>query len=231
MKLTPIYTIAQNLNAQFTEQAGWRVPINFSDIEAEIAAAREGVALADCSANGKLTIEGHQAAAFLQTIWEAPSLEIGRGAVMANGEVYRLRADMFFISTPPGEETQALQTLTDAAQSFADLITVTDITHGRAELRPVGPASAELLSRLCGLDFHPAMFPNLAAKQSSLAKTAQLIIRHDLGQIPAFSLIGSSSLGAYLWKTIMQAGRDLAIAPIGQAAFKALNEGREKRGA
>jgi heterotetrameric sarcosine oxidase gamma subunit len=231
MKLTPLYTIAQNLNAQFTEQAGWRVPLNFSDFEAEIAAARDKVALADCSANGKLTIEGQQAATFLQTIWEVSSLEIGKGVVMANGEVYRLRADMFFISTPPGGEAQALQTLAGAAQSFADLITVTDITHGRAELRLVGPASAELLSRLCGLDFHPGMFSNLAAKQGSVAKTAQLIIRRDLGQIPAFSLIGSSSLGAYLWETIMQAGRDLAIAPIGQAALKALDEGREKRGA
>lgn len=225
MKLTPIYTLAQSLNAQFTEQAGWRVPINFSDLEAEIAAAREGVALADCSANGKLIVEGQQAPTFLQTVWEVSSLETGRGVVMANVEVYRLRVDMFFISTPPGGEAQALQTLTGAAQSFADLNTVTDITHGRAELRLVGPASAELLSRLCGLDFHSAVFPTLAAKQSSVAKTAQLIIRHDLDQIPAFSLIGSSSLGAYLWETIMQAGRDLAIAPIGQAALKALSEG------
>jgi heterotetrameric sarcosine oxidase gamma subunit len=98
------------------------------------------------------------------------------------------------------------------------------MTHGRAELRLIGPASAELLSRLCGLDFHPSAFPNLTARQSSLAKTTQLIIREDIGALPAYSLVGARSLGAYLWLAIMQAGRDLDIGPLGQAALDRVRE-------
>jgi len=242
MKLTPIYAIAQDLNAQFIDRAGWQVPASFSALEAEVAAARDGVALADLSANGKLTVEGRRALDFLQTIWKLPPLEISQGATIETGFLdrkfkkckasvfretrflgfYRLRADLFFIAAPPGLEAEVEQTLTGAALSFPDLITVTDLTHGRAELRLIGPASAELLSRLCSLDFHPAAFPNLTARQSSVAKTAQLIIRADLVELPAFSLIGASSLGAYLWETIMKAGRDLGIAPVGQTAIERL---------
>jgi heterotetrameric sarcosine oxidase gamma subunit len=153
-----------------------------------------------------------------------PPLAIGQGTAVPEGHVYRLRADLFFVSTPPGIESDVLLPLHEASHTAGDLVTVTDITHGRAELRLVGPASAELLSRLCGLDFHPSAFPNLAARQSSLAKTTQLIIREDIGALPAYSLVGARSLGAYLWHSMMQAGRDLGLEPLGQAALDRVSE-------
>jgi heterotetrameric sarcosine oxidase gamma subunit len=79
------------------------------------------------------------------------------------------------------------------------------------------------LSKVCGLDFHPLAFPNGWAKQSSLAKTPQLIIRRDIGELPAFSIIGVRSFAAYVWETIMEAGYELGITPIGQAAVQALS--------
>lgn len=88
----------------------------------------------------------------------------------------------------------------------------------------IGPHSGELLSRLGGLDFHREQFPNLTAKQSSVAKTRQLILRQDLGKHLAFSLVGDRSLATYLWRTIIEAGQDLNIAPIGQSAMVRLGE-------
>ena len=88
----------------------------------------------------------------------------------------------------------------------------------------IGPASQELLSKVCGLDFHPSVFPNETAKQSSLAKTTQLIIRRDIGKLPAFSIIGAQSLGPYVWDTPMEAGREFGIVPIGRAALAALED-------
>jgi heterotetrameric sarcosine oxidase gamma subunit len=112
--------------------------------------------------------------------------------------------------------------LTNQAADHPDLITVTDVTHGNAELWLIGPNSAELLSRLCGLDFHDSQFPNGTAKQSSLAKTTQLIIRRDLGDVPTYALIGGRSLAAYLWQTILEAGQDWGIQPTGLAALRPL---------
>ena len=133
------------------------------------------------------------------------------------------------MSTPPGRETEANEALNKAVRGENAFVTVTDVTHGRSELTIVGPRGPRLLSRLCGLDFQTQAFPNNYARQSSLAKTSQLIIRSDClsasgaETIVAFTLIGARSLAAYLWETVLEAGRDLDIAPIGQAALVQLS--------
>lgn len=218
IKLTPLYSIAQRLGATFTEQRGWRIPEVYTTPEAEIAAARERIVLADETPNGKLLLEGDQAESVLMEAFDLGSLKINEGR---NG-IYRLRNGLFFVSTPPGKEGGTEKKLTTASAASEQFVTVTDITHGRAEIRVIGPASQELLSKICGLDFHPSAFPNETAKQSSFAKAAQLIIRRDIGELPAFSIIGAQSLGAYVWDTVMEAGREFGLVPIGRAALSKL---------
>lgn len=220
IQYSPLHSTAQALAAHFTEVAGWRVPDSFTGVEAETAAARQRVALADASANGKILVQGQAAAEVLLAL----SLEIGAGMATSLGHIYRLRSDLFFVSTPPDAASDALQSIQAAASAAPGLVTATDVTHGRAQLQLVGPNSRDLLSRLCGLDFAPGAFPNLAARQTSVAKTTQLVIRRDLGQLPAFAIIGARSLAAYLWGTIIEAGRDLGITPIGQAALQEIGD-------
>jgi sarcosine oxidase subunit alpha len=136
--------------------------------------------------------------------------------------IYRLRDDQFFISTVANDVEGITAGLTTAARKAEGLVTVTDMTHGRSQLLVIGPKAAELMSRLCGLDFQDSQFPKLAARQSSVAKTRQLILRQDTAELPAYALIGSRSLAAYLWRTTLEAGRDLRIAPIGQKTFDGL---------
>ena len=220
IKLTPLYSTAQRIGATFAEQRGWHIPDVYTTSEAEIAAARERLALADETPNGKLLLEGDQAESVLMAAFDLNSLKINEGC----DGIYRLRNDLFFISTLPGKEVSAQKKLTTALAASEQFVTITDITHGRAEIRVIGPNSQALLSKVCGLDFHPSTFPNESAKQSSLAKTTQLIIRRDIGELSAFSIIGSQSLGPYVWDTLMEAGREFGIVPIGRAALAALEE-------
>lgn len=220
IKSTPLHATAQRLGATFTEQRGWYIPDVYTTPEAEIASAQERIALADETPNGKLLLEGDQAKSVLMAVFDLNSLKINEGC----DGIYRLRNDLFFLSTPPGREVSAQKKLTTASAASEQFVTVTDITHGRAEIRVIGPDSRELLSKLCGLDFHPSVFPNETAKQSSLAKTTQLIIRRDIGELSAFSIIGSQSLGPYVWDTMMEAGREFGVVPIGMAALAALEE-------
>ena len=55
-----------------------------------------------------------------------------------------------------------------------------------------------------------------------MAKTAQLIIRRDRNELPAYAVIGARSFGTYLWQTILEAGADLGLEPMGQAALNQL---------
>jgi heterotetrameric sarcosine oxidase gamma subunit len=170
------------------------------------------------------SLQGESSEAVLQSTWAVPPVIIGRGAFVEPGYLYRLRRDLFFIQVPPGAEGEVLRRLMEVTQDRDETLTVTDVTHGRADLLLVGPGSPALLSRLCSLDFHWDQFPNLSAKQSSVAKSRQLILHRDLGELPAYSLVGARSLAAYLWETILEAGYDLGILPMGQTALESLQQ-------
>lgn len=223
VKQSPIYSQALKMGARFTEGAGWQIPSLFSMKESEIAAARNQVALADVSDMGKIFIEGEMGDTIPLLSEDQPALSVGKGILQNGRYIFRLRSDQLFVSTPADGIEDAIKELSSAVQSRDELVTITNMTHGRSQLLVVGPKAAELLSRLCGLDFHDSQFPNLSARQSSVAKTRQLILRHDAGKVPIYALIGSRSLAAYLWETILEAGRDLHIVPIGQDSVNTLN--------
>ena len=228
IKLTPLHSVFQQRNVQFIEHQGWKVSQVYTTLEAELAAAQQRVTVADVSSNGKIMVQGNQAHAFLTVVLDLPAVDINEGTLVMDARVYRLRNDIFFISTLPGKEEIIKEILMAATQKADQFITITDVTHGRSEIMVIGPDSQELLSKLCGLDFHPSVFPNMVAKQSSFAKTTQLIIRRDIVSLAAFSIIGARSLGEYLWYTIIEAGREWDIMLIGQSALNILQEQSSK---
>ena len=228
IKLTPLHSVSQQCNAQLIEHQGWKISQVYTTLEEELEAARQRVAIADVSPNGKIMVQGNQAHAFLTATLDLPTITINAGTSVMDVKIYRLRNDIFFISTLPGKEEIIIENLMAATQESNQFITITDVTHGRSEIMIVGPDSQELLSKLCGLDFHPSVFPDMTAKQSSFAKTIQLIIRRDIIGLTAFSVIGARSLGEYLWHTIIEAGYEWDITLIGQLALNTLQEQSSK---
>ncbi len=223
--LSPLHSRLGTLDAEFAGRDGWQVAERFP--EAGPDAAARGVAIADESANGKLQVQGEDAEGLVGAAFAAPALAVGKSATVETlgpGRVCRLRRDLYFIGTAPAEAAPALERLhrEQGASENAETA-VTDLTHGCSELRLVGPAAPELLSKVCGLDFDQRRFPDGDARQSSVAKTRQLIVRGDVGGLPSYSLIGGRSLGAYLWDTLMQAGAEFAVAPLGLRDLRALS--------
>jgi heterotetrameric sarcosine oxidase gamma subunit len=159
--------------------------------------------LTDASADGKITVEGAEAAAVLTEAWGVAGLAVAAGAEVPVGRVYSLRPDLFFLHTEPDMVAAALDTLTTAVARRHAFVTVTDGTHGRAGIRVQGPGSVGLLARLCGLDFRPAAFPNRTARFGSLAKTRQLLIRDDRDGLVTFFVFGPRSLGGYVWEMMV----------------------------
>jgi 4-methylaminobutanoate oxidase (formaldehyde-forming) len=229
IKRSPLAFIPALEGARVTEVGGWRLAAASTDVEAETRASRDQVALGDNAPYGRITLDGEAAETILRRLWSTPPLTIGQGVEVPGTEgqpplqIYRLRHDRFFVRVlQPGADEGVFQRLAEAARQAARLVTITDYSHGWAELALIGPASGELLSRLCGLDFHPRAFPDRSARQTSLAKTAQLIVHSDLAGLPSYALIGGRSLAVYLWETMMEAGGDLGLRPIGWDAYEAL---------
>jgi heterotetrameric sarcosine oxidase gamma subunit len=140
--------------------------------------SQSAVELNDHSTLGKIQIQGQKTAEFLHQLYNL-ELRVGQGAVSGNNHIFRLREDIYWLIAPEEEIETTMAALEQTAVSFPHLITVTDYSHGRFCFQLSGPGSAGLLSRLCGLDFHDSHFPNLTIKASSVAKTTQLILRHD----------------------------------------------------
>ncbi|MEZ4513155.1 MAG: sarcosine oxidase subunit gamma family protein [Chloroflexota bacterium] len=224
-KLTPLYHLARQKGARMVTVGRWQVAADFGDVTAESRVCRTAVGLADFSHWGRLIIEGKAAMELLQGELGVEALGIGGGtAVSPTTHLYRLRPDRFLLNTAAGEEQPLLATLNRAASQADSLISVGDSSHGLAQLLLVGPHAARLLSRLCGLNFHDAAFPTLTAKQSSVGKTTQTILRHDFGSTPAYSLLGAASLAVYLWGVVLEAGADLGVRVVGETAVSRLRE-------
>ncbi|MFK7803187.1 MAG: sarcosine oxidase subunit gamma family protein [Anaerolineae bacterium] len=206
MKLTPIHQAAVGLNAQFTDMGGWKMASVYSTVAEETKAAERRVALLDQSNNTQIIVEGDTAAAVLKK---------------AKIEGHQIRPDLFIITAAPNAGAELITKLEEAVGK-GKLVTVTETTNGNGNLRLIGPDSDDLLSRLCGLDLHDSVFPNGTAKISSVAKTRVTIVRDDVSGKLSYSLIGARSLSAYLWETILAAGADLSVRPIGSVAFEQL---------
>lgn len=223
-KRTPIHSLAQRMGATFVQVDGWSVVDAFGGEEETLAQGELLLGLADRSARARVLVEGEQAATLVQRAWKIDPPDIHGGALLESGSVFRLRQDRFFLSGPPGLEPVLISVVEAARRPEDGVIVVSDATHGRAELWLLGRLAPDLLSRLCGLDFHPQAFPNLTVRESSVAKTAQLIVRRDVGSYPLYALIGARSFGAYLWQTIVEAAHDLPLRHCGERALQALRD-------
>lgn len=219
-KFTALHSVAFALNARFTTVDGWQVPNVYTSIEEEMKTSERRVGLIDQSANSRLIVEGSDALALLQGVYKVSDLGIHDGISKRNGPtVFCLRPDRYLLLDLPSKGAERVDALNAAAHDHAGLVTVTDITHGSAEIMLVGPDSDDLLAAVCGLDFHDSVFPDMTAKQSSVAKTAQTIVHRDVNGRRSYTLIGSRSYGVYLWETLLEAGAQYNAAPVGLAAY------------
>jgi heterotetrameric sarcosine oxidase gamma subunit len=87
----------------------------------------------------------------------------------------------------------------------------TDLTHGRAVLKLSGPAAAEALGKVCGLDFHDSIFPTMQVKQTSAAKIKTFIARRDVDGTPVYHLHVNRPFGQYFWDIVWDAGQEFGI--------------------
>lgn len=85
-----------------------------------------------------------------------------------------------------------------------------------------GAHAATMMAKMCGVDLRPAKFADGAVAQTSVARMTAIVIRHDLGPTLAYDMIADSAAAAYMWRCLIDAMGELAGAPVGLAAVRAL---------
>jgi heterotetrameric sarcosine oxidase gamma subunit len=97
------------------------------------------------------------------------------------------------------------------ARTDAELVSVLDMTHGRALVRLTGDAAAAVLSKLCGVDLADDVTPNLAAFRSLVANVATDVVRDDVAGVHSYLLHCERASGQYLFDVLVDAGAEFGL--------------------
>lgn len=132
------------------------------------------------------------------TIGGAPVLAVGSGP----GEWLVLG------SGAGGERTAAVRAAVDGAD---DVVSVIDLTHGRALVRLSGRRATSVLETICAIDLAESVVPDGASFRSSVASVVTDVVRDDRSGTPSFLLHCERSTGQFLAEAILDAGEEHGI--------------------
>lgn len=125
-------------------------------------------------------------------------VDFGRSSMMDNVLVAGTRpAEWLLLGSRP-ETTRVAGTAGESA-------TRVDLTHGRALLSITGSKAADVLAKLCDVDFSDHMTPDGAVASGSVAAIVCDVIRRDEGDEPSYLLLFDRSYGPYLASAIESA--------------------------
>lgn len=179
-----------------------------------------GLTLTDCMPVAKMTVK----APWNGTMAERLAVRFGR-AGRQRWDIGGERALVLLVGAGPGEwlvlappgAQRAVASELNAMSALDDeLMSVIDVTHGRALLRVSGRRSRDVLAKECGVDLTDAMCPEGAALRTAVARIATDLIRDDRegddGQItPSYLLHCERSSGQYLFDALMDAGLEFGL--------------------
>ena len=117
----------------------------------------------------------------------------------------------WLVLAAPGEHAVVVGWLEDAAARTDELVSVIDLTHGRALMRLTGSRAAGLLAKECGVDLHDAVCPDASALRSAVAGVATDILRDDRDGTRSYLLHCERSSGQYLFDSLLDAGREFGV--------------------
>jgi sarcosine oxidase subunit gamma len=63
----------------------------------------------------------------------------------------------------------------------------------------------QTMAKICGVDLRKSSFPPGNIVQTSVARVNAIIVRHEVNEIPVFSILSDSSSAEYLWDSLLDA--------------------------
>jgi heterotetrameric sarcosine oxidase gamma subunit len=197
-------------------------PLARSAVEPGVAATRSGwvvdarrsvadLVLSDESPLAKVLVKGPVTG----SLGSALGTSFGRATrAVIGGET------VLVVGSGPGEwlvvgpTGTAAATVAEIEQTVGDrpeLVSVIDLTHGRALLRLTGQRAASVLGKVCAVDLEDAVVPDGAALRSSVATVVTDLVRDDRDGTPSFLLHCERSTGQFLAEALLDAGAEYGI--------------------
>jgi sarcosine oxidase, subunit gamma len=217
----------QELGARFAPIDGGAVALDYGDVGAEAERARR-MGIADLSALPRSGFKGAGAVEWLQFHGVEIGSESNRGYRQPGGEAaLRLAPTEALLVGSLASNSRLIERL-NATWSWSDEQPRRSIGYPvpRGEshcwFALTGSHAAGMFYKVCGVDLRPAHFPDGAIAQTSVAKLGGIVLRHDLGAVPAFYLLADSASAHYLWDCLQDAMDEFDGGPVGLDALRNL---------
>ncbi len=174
----------------------------------EVSARRTiaNLRITDCTPLAKVLVQAPPNGGVAQTF----SVPFGRAARDEHGTlVVGSGPGEWLLLAPPGTATE----IADRIEAVSDdgLVSVVDVTHGRALMRISGARTPDLLAKVCAIDFSEEVTPDGAAFRSSVAKLVTDVVRDDESGVHSYLLHCERSSGQYLFDALLDAGDEFGI--------------------
>ena len=218
------------LGAHMDRFGGWWRPWNYGDFLREYWAVREGVSLGDVSTLGKMIVSGPDAVEALERLYPTTIADIRpgrsryvlllneRGHLIDDGMVCRETDTRFVLTFTSGGASFAEAWVRDWVETWGLDVRIMDRTVSLGAINVTGPLAGELLRRV-GVDEPPKF---LQHRHTTVAGIDCHVMRLSFTGEASFELHHPVAHSAELWRTLMEAGRDLNITPHGLQALFAL---------
>lgn len=215
VKRTALSALHERMGATRVELSGWEASDHFGSPEDEAAQTRTGVGLADCGWLPKFALKGSELTAAPDLNDNSHAYKLGRGHYLVTCDV----------DARPAVEARLDSLSRPSSESDPPAFYTTDVTSVYASFLLAGPRSVDVLRKLTNLDVSDAALPNSASAQAEVEHIHAIIVRNDIGALPAYWLLPGREFGEWFWEAVMHAGKEFNITPFGLAAQRLLQEG------
>ena len=226
----PSADLAKSVKPEYKYSWGRQNWFDYS--KAEHDSIRTGVGVLDMSAFGKFRVEGPDAGAVLQQLSSNDvAVDVGkivytqwlnaRGGIEADLTVTRLSETSYLVVTSAATTVRDFAWLQRHIPEAARC-TAFDVTSGEACLAVMGPSARDVLQRLTTADLSNAAFPFATAKTIELGMA--LVRAHRVTYVGelGWELYVPSEFARHVFETVMTAGAEHGIRPVGIHAMDSL---------
>ncbi|GGP49799.1 glycine cleavage system aminomethyltransferase GcvT [Saccharothrix coeruleofusca] len=220
---TPLHAEHEALGAQFTDFAGWRMPLRYDSELAEHRAVRTSAGLFDLTHMGEILVTGAEAGAALDhaLVGHASAIGVGRarytmicrpdGGVLDDLIVYRTGETEYLVVANAANAGVVHRELVARAEGFA--AEVTDKSADFALLAVQGPASTEILAGLTPTDLAEVKY--YASYPTTVADRPALLARTGYTGEDGFELFLDPADAPAVWRALLAAGAPHELKPAG----------------
>jgi aminomethyltransferase len=226
MKKTVFYDIHVGLKAKIVDFAGFQMPVEYSGITDEHMAVCEHAGLFDVSHMGEIWVKGPHALEFLQKVTsnDVSKLFPGRiqysclpndkGGIVDDILVHQFENEKYFLVVNASNTEKDWQWLNKQNDCNAIL---ENSTESISQLALQGPKAKDILQQLTSVDL--SGLKNFHFTVGDLAGVNDVIISNT-GYTGAggYEVYFNKQNGTAIWDSIMKAGNNFGIKPIGLGA-------------